>query len=130
MLNKSHFEFFSPKKYLDNAVKLFVITTLFYFFGASLRLIDELSLFWPLNAVLAAVFVRNPFLNHPVYYVICYSAMVVYDAFTTNWGWQSAIINLSNMVFVIVVARLLLRYSRTQDENNWALNAFNLFILV
>ena len=53
--------------------------------------------------------------------------MIVYDAFTTNWGWQSAIINLSNMVFIIVVARLLLRYSRTQDESNWALNAFNLF---
>jgi diguanylate cyclase (GGDEF)-like protein len=118
---------FSPKKRLANAVNIFVITTLFYFFGASLRLIDELSLFWPLNAVLAAVFVRHPFLNRPVYYVVSYSAMVVYDVVTTHWGWQSAIINLSNMVFIIIVARLLLRYSRTQDENNWALNAFNLF---
>ncbi|HKN05030.1 MAG TPA: diguanylate cyclase [Buttiauxella sp.] len=127
MLNINFFKFFSAHKHLDNAVKLFVITSVFYFFGASLRLIDELSLFWPLNAILAAVFLRNPFLNRPVYYVVCYSAMVVYDTFTTNWGWQSAIINLSNMVFIIVVAQLLLRYSRTQDENNWALNAFNLF---
>lgn len=127
MSNQNYVKLFSPDKYLFNAVIIFLITTLFYFFGASLRLIDELSLFWPLNAVLAALFVRNPFLNRPVYYFVCYSAMVVYDAFTTHWGWQSAIINLSNMVFIIVVARLLLRYSRTQDESNWALNAFNLF---
>lgn len=127
MSNQNYVKLFSPEKRLANAVNIFVITTLFYFFGASLRLIDELSLFWPLNAVLAAVFVRNPFLNRPVYYVLCYSAMVVYDAFTTHWGWQSAIINLSNMLFIITVARLLLRYSKIQDESNWALNVFNLF---
>lgn len=127
MSNQNKFKIFSPEKWLANAINIFFITTLFYFFGASLRLIDELSLFWPLNAVLAAVFVRNPFLNRPVYYFLCYSAMVVYDAFTTHWGWQSAIINLSNMVFVIIVALLLLRYSRDEDENNWAINAFKLF---
>ena len=127
MANLARMMFFSPEKRLANAINIFVITTLFYFFGASLRLIDELSLFWPLNAVLAAIFVRLPFLNRPIYYFLCYSAMIVYDAFTTHWGWQSAIINLSNMMFIIIVARLLLRYSRTQDESNWALNAFNLF---
>lgn len=127
MSNQVKFMLFSPEKRLANAINIFVITTLFYFFGASLRLIDELSLFWPLNAVLAAVFVRNSFLNRPVYYFLCYSAMVVYDALTTHWGWQSAIINLSNMVFIITVALLLLRYSRNKDENNWAINAFKLF---
>ncbi|WP_244202405.1 GGDEF domain-containing protein [Buttiauxella warmboldiae] len=119
--------FFSPEKRLANAIILFVITTLFYFFGASLRLIDELSLFWPLNAVLAAVFVRNPFLNRAAYYFIACGAMVLFDAMTTRWGWQSLVINLSNMVFIIIMARLLLRYSRARDENNWAVNAFNLF---
>ena len=127
MSNQTGFKIFSPEKRLANVINIFVITTLFYFFGASLRLIDELSLFWPLNAVLAAVFVRNPFLNRPIYYFICYSAMIVYDALTTHWGWQSAIINLSNMIFIILAAGLLLRYTRVQDENNWALNAFNLF---
>lgn len=127
MSNQIEFVCFSPEKRLANAINIFVITTLFYFFGASLRLIDELSLFWPLNAVLAAVFVRNPFLNRPVYYFLCYSAMVIYDAFTTHWGWQSAIINLSNMVFIIIVALLLLRYSRDENENNWAINAFKIF---
>ncbi|MEW7315038.1 diguanylate cyclase [Buttiauxella gaviniae] len=127
MSNQAKWAFFSPEKPLANAINIFFVTTLFYFFGASLRLIDELSLFWPLNAVLAAVFVRNPFLNRAVYYFVSFSAMIVYDAFTTHWGWQSAVINLSNMVFIIIVSRLLLRYSRTQDESNWALNAFNLF---
>lgn len=127
MAGHNNFALFSPGKTLSNAVSVFVITTLFYFFGASLRLVDELSLFWPLNAVLAAVFVRNPFLNQPLYYFLCYSAMILYDAFTTQWGWQSVIINFSNMVFIITVARLLLRYSRSNNENNWAVNAFNIF---
>lgn len=127
MANQKEITFFSPEKTLTNAIGIFLITTLFYFFGASLRLVDELSLFWPLNAVLAALFVRNPFLNQPLYYLLCYSAMVVYDAVTTQWGWQSVIINFSNMVFIITVARLLLRYSRHQNESNWAVNAFNIF---
>ncbi|MCT4713347.1 diguanylate cyclase [Enterobacteriaceae bacterium H11S18] len=118
---------FSENNTLTNAVGIFVITTLFYFFGAALRLVDELSLFWPLNAVLAAVFVRNPFLNRPLYYFLCYSAMIVYDAFTASWGWMSIVINFSNMVFIITVAKLLLRYSSQQSENNWAINAFNIF---
>lgn len=127
MPNQIRSMFFAPEKHLTNAINIFVITTLFYFFGASLRLIDELSLFWPLNAVLAAVFVRCPYLNRPLYYFLSYSAMVVYDVFTTHWGLQSAVINFSNMVFIVTVARLLLRYSHVQNENNWALNAFNLF---
>jgi diguanylate cyclase (GGDEF)-like protein len=127
MASQSNIVIFSPDKTLANAIGIFVITTLFYFFGASLRLVDELSLFWPLNAVLAAVFVRNPYLNQPLYYFLCYSAMIVYDALTTQWGWQSIIINFSNMVFIITVARLLLRYSHRSNENNWAINAFNIF---
>ncbi|WP_227317312.1 GGDEF domain-containing protein [Cedecea davisae] len=127
MINQPKFLFFSPEKMLLNAVSIFVFTTLFYFFGASLRLVNDLSLFWPLNAVLAAIFVRNPWLNKAVYYFISYAAMLVYDAFTTQWGWQSTIINFSNMVFIVTAARLLLRYSRNMDESNWALNAFNIF---
>ncbi|HEY3985898.1 GGDEF domain-containing protein [Cedecea sp.] len=127
IVNRPKILFFSPEKMLLNAISVFVLTTLFYFFGASLRLVNDLSLFWPLNAVLAAIFVRNPWLNKAVYYFICYAAMLVYDAFTTQWGWQSTIINFSNMVFIITAARLLLRYSRNMDESNWALNAFNIF---
>ena len=127
MASQKKLVLFSPDKTLANAIGIFVITTLFYFFGAALRLIDELSLFWPLNAVLAAVFVRNPFLNRALYYALCYCAMIVYDAFTASWGWQSLIINFSNMVFIITVARLLLRYSYQHSDNNWAVNAFNIF---
>ena len=86
MPNQIRFMFFAPEKHVTNAINIFVITTLFYFFGASLRLIDELSLFWPLNAVLAAVFVRCPYLNRPVYYFLSFSGMVIYDVFTTHWG--------------------------------------------
>jgi len=48
--------FFRPERTLINAFGIILLTTLFYFFGAMLRLIDELSVFWPLNAVMAGVF--------------------------------------------------------------------------
>ena len=44
---------FRESRPLVNAVLIFTLTTLFYFIGAMLRLVDELSLFWPLNAVMA-----------------------------------------------------------------------------
>ncbi len=38
---------------LRNSIAIFALTTLFYFIGAELRLVHELSLFWPLNGVMA-----------------------------------------------------------------------------
>ncbi len=89
---------------LVNAVLIFSVTTLFYFIGAMLRLVDELSLFWPLNAVMAGVFARYAFLNRWYLYLLCYLAMLVYDGVTTTWGMASVLINLSNMVFILTMA--------------------------
>ncbi len=72
---------------LRNSIAIFVLTTLFYFIGAELRLVHELSLFWPLNGVMAGVFARYVWLNRLHYYAISYVAMLVYDAITTEWGW-------------------------------------------
>jgi hypothetical protein len=33
--------------------------------------------------------------------------MLMYDAVTTNWGIASVVINLSNMVFIVIVALLV-----------------------
>ena len=49
----SAFRFFQPDTPLRNASWIFILTTLFYFVGAELRLVEALSLFWPLNGVMA-----------------------------------------------------------------------------
>jgi hypothetical protein len=46
------FKLFQPDSPLRNAAGIF-LTTLFYFVGAELRLVEALSLFWPLNGVMA-----------------------------------------------------------------------------
>lgn len=49
----STFRLFQEGHLLRNSITIFVLTTLFYFIGAELRLVHELSLFWPLNGVMA-----------------------------------------------------------------------------
>ncbi|HDV9124333.1 TPA: GGDEF domain-containing protein [Escherichia coli] len=59
----STFRLFQEGHLLRNSIAIFVLTTLFYFIGAELRLVHELSLFWPLNGVMAGVFARYVWLN-------------------------------------------------------------------
>ncbi|MCS5880966.1 hypothetical protein LNP17_15330 [Klebsiella variicola subsp. variicola] len=45
-----------------------------------LRLVQELSFFWPLNAVMAGIFARScVWLNRSYFYAVCFAAMLVYD---------------------------------------------------
>lgn len=127
MFNQAKLAGFREENMLLNASLLFLLTTLFYFVGAMMRLIEPLSLFWPLNAVMAAVFARYPFLNRTGYYAICYVAMLAYDAMTTNWGAASLLINFSNMVFIITVALLLVRDKRRGPAFARPVNALRLF---
>lgn len=121
--------FFRPERTLINAFGIIILTSLFYFFGAMLRLIDELSVFWPLNAVMAGVFARYAFLNRPHYYLLSYVAMLVYDAITTNWGVASLAINLSNMVFIVTFAMLMRRDARqVKGDERPPLNVLKLFL--
>lgn len=119
---------FSPETPYYNTLLIFILTTLFYFVGAELRLIDQLSLFWPLNAVMAGVFFRNPYIARPGNYLICYLSMLLFDGFTTHWGIASLVINLSNMVFIITVTHLLLLTDSTTDTAERPLNALRFFI--
>ncbi|SNY69922.1 GGDEF domain-containing protein [Enterobacter sp. CC120223-11] len=118
---------FSEAHVLRNAFFLFIITTLFYGVGAMLRLVQELSLFWPLNAVMAAIFARYVWLNRLHYYAICYGAMLLYDVFTTQWGMVSLVINASNMVFIVMVAQLVMRDKRRAGSDPGPINALRLF---
>lgn len=110
-----------------NAALIFIATTLFYFIGAMLRLVDELSLFWPLNAVMAGLFARYAFLNRWYLYLLSYLAMLAYDGITASWGMASILINLSNMVFILSMATLVLREKRRIRQTPQPINALNLF---
>lgn len=127
MANPAALFCFREDKTLSNALGIFILTTLFYTFGASLRLVDELSLFWPLNGIMAGIFARHAFLNKPLYYAICYVAMLAYDALTTSWGLASLAINFSNMVFIVTVAMLVLRNDVGRPQFPQALFALRLF---
>lgn len=118
---------FSEAHILRNALFLFAITTLFYAVGAMLRLVQELSLFWPLNAVMAGIFARYVWLNRLHYYAICYGAMLLFDVVTTQWGMASLIINASNMVFIVIVAQLVMRDKQQAGSEPGPINALRLF---
>lgn len=118
---------FDQQSPLRNAVGIFLLTTLFYFIGAELRLVESLSLFWPLNGVMAGIFARYTFLNRLHNYAIAYIAMLLYDAITTNWGIASLVINLSNMAFIITVAMLVQRDMRLKNATPDPVNALRLF---
>lgn len=124
---QSRFLFFSEMRPWRNALAIFAITTLFYAIGAMLRVVQELSLFWPLNAVMAGIFARYIWLNRSHYYAICYGAMLVYDLVTTQWGIASLLINASNMVFIIVLAQLVIRDKRLSHHTTSPVNALRLF---
>lgn len=112
---------------LRNSIAIFALTTLFYFIGAELRLVHELSLFWPLNGVMAGVFARYVWLNRLHYYAISYVAMLVYDAITTEWGLVSLVINFSNMMFIVTVALLVVRDKRLGKNKYEPVSALRLF---
>ena len=118
---------FREDRPLVNAALIFCSTTLFYFIGAMLRLVDDLSLFWPLNAVMAGIFARYAFLNRWYLYLLSYSAMLVYDGVTTTWGMASVLINLSNMVFILSMASLVQWEKRRFRNTPQPINALNLF---
>ncbi|EPF5593959.1 diguanylate cyclase domain-containing protein, partial [Shigella sonnei] len=98
-----------------------------YFIGAELRLVHELSLFWPLNGVMAGGFARYVWLNRLHYYAISYVAMLVYDAITTEWGLVSLVINFSNMMFIVTVALLVVRDKRLGKNKYEPVSALRLF---
>ncbi|MES3284121.1 diguanylate cyclase [Klebsiella aerogenes] len=76
------FTLFREDQPVRDALVLFTLTILLHFMGAMLRLVQELSFFWPLNAVMAGIFARYVWLNRSYFYAICFAAMLVYDGLT------------------------------------------------
>ncbi|HBY5817308.1 TPA: hypothetical protein MIZ44_04710 [Klebsiella pneumoniae] len=104
------FTLFREEQPVRDALVLFTLTLLLHFLGAMLRLVQELSFFWPLNAVMAGIFARYVWLNRSYFYAVCFAAMLVYDGLTSRWGmgFASLLINFSNIVFIVTLAQLVL----------------------
>ena len=103
------FTLFREEQPVRDALVLFTLTLLLHFLGAMLRLVQELSFFWPLNAVMAGIFARYVWLNRSYFYAVCFAAMLVYDGLTSRWGmgFASLLINFSNIVFIVTLAQLV-----------------------
>ena len=112
------FTLFREEQPVRDALVLFTLTLLLHFLGAMLRLVQELSFFWPLNAVMAGIFARYVWLNRSYFYAVCFAAMLVYDGLTSRWGmgFASLLINFSNIVFIVTLAQLVLWDKRRADS--------------
>ena len=93
-----------------NALSLFLITLLFSFIGGHLRIPQELSLFWPVNAIVAGVIVRNPFLHQARYYLTCFTAMAFNDMVFSGWTLAALTLNVANLLFILVAVSLLVKH--------------------
>ncbi|MFD1804551.1 diguanylate cyclase [Mixta tenebrionis] len=93
---------------LKNAFRLFLFTALFCFVGSHLRQPAELSLFWPVNALLTGIFVRFPWLHRLRYYLVCYGAMVFNDTLFSGWALSAFTINGANVLFILVAVFMLI----------------------
>ncbi|MGL9750581.1 MAG: hypothetical protein ACR5LC_03055 [Symbiopectobacterium sp.] len=66
-----------------------------------------LSVLWPVNILVAALFYRCRYLNTPCYYCVAYSAMIAQDNLLYGWGVSAFTINGANLVFIFVLVKLL-----------------------
>ncbi|MFV9687826.1 sensor domain-containing diguanylate cyclase [Pantoea graminicola] len=103
-------ELFEEHNAKKNAFSLFLITLLFCFIGGHLRFPQELSLFWPVNAIITGIIVRHPFLHQTRYYLASFAAMVFNDTVFSGWALTAFTLNLANLLFVLVAVLLLVKH--------------------
>ncbi|MDR7344778.1 diguanylate cyclase (GGDEF)-like protein [Pantoea alhagi] len=121
------FTFFAKDKPFNNALILFVFTLFFCFIGGHLRQPAELSLFWPINALLTAIFVRFSWLHRPRYYLVCYSAMVVNDALFSGWTLPAFTLNGANLLFILVAVAMLIQRPGLINASSRVKSALSIF---
>ncbi|WP_333603094.1 diguanylate cyclase [Pantoea eucrina] len=91
-----------------NALTLFLITLFFCFLGSHLRVPEEFSLFWPVNALIAGLIVRQPFLHTPSSYLVALAAMIFNDTVFSGWAFAAVTINIANILFTLVAVCMLI----------------------
>ncbi|MBM7062650.1 GGDEF domain-containing protein [Pseudomonas sp. UL073] len=82
--------------------------------GILARPIESLSLFWPVNAILLGLLLRQPRLASPAGWLAIYAGMVGGDLLSAS-DWASALwLNACNLGLIVVARQLLLPLSRAQ----------------
>ncbi|RZI87286.1 MAG: sensor domain-containing diguanylate cyclase [Pseudomonas sp.] len=103
---------FPARSQLLPYVVLFSLTLALTLGGVLARPIESLSLFWPVNAVLAGVLLRYPRQATPLGFALVWLAMVAADL-ACGSNWQPALwFNLCNLSVIVTVWLLLVRLPR------------------
>lgn len=110
-----------------NALTLFLITLFFCFLGSHLRVPEEFSLFWPVNALIAGLIVRQPFLHTPSTYLVALAAMIFNDTVFSGWAFAAVTINIANILFTLVAVCMLIRPLQTPAASSQVVNAMRIF---
>ena len=103
---------------------IFSLTFLLGLVGTHARLsVSNLSVFWPVNAVDAALIYRLRLARKPICYIVAYAALVIQNSL--SWGWLPATftLNAANIVFIFVLAEMLTR-SKTVNQDKDDIAAF------
>lgn len=122
-----HVKLFAEHQTKKNALSLFLMTLLFCFLGSHLRIPADLSLFWPVNAIVAAVIVRHPYLHRIRYYLASFAAMVVNDTVFSGWAWLAVTLNIANLLFIIISASVLVKHYQRDSDSRQISNALRIF---
>lgn len=118
---------FAEHNTTTNLLSLFLVTLLFCFLGSHLRVPAELSLFWPVNAIVAAIIVRHPWLHRLRYYFASFAAMVANDTLFSGWAWPAVTLNVANLLFIMIAVSMLVKsYLRDSDRRQIS-NALRIF---
>jgi hypothetical protein len=92
---------------LLEGIILFVVTFYLSHVGALSRSYESLSLFWPVNAVLAGLMVRYTILDRKTHLIFIFLAMVCMDTLSGNGLWDAMNINLANIIFIALACYLI-----------------------
>jgi len=118
---------FAENNLKKNALSLFLITLFFCFIGSHLRVPEEFSLFWPVNALLAGLIVRQPFLHRTSSYLVCFAAMIFNDTVFSGWALPAVTVNFANVLFTVVAVSMLIRHLQAPSASNQIFNAMRIF---
>ena len=97
------------------------------FVGSHLRIPEELSLFWPVNALIAGLMVRNPFLHQTQYYLTCFTAMFFNDAAFSGWALPAFTLNFANILFILTAVSMLVKHFQHESGSERIANAIRIF---
>jgi len=118
---------FEENNVKKNALSLCLITLFFCFIGSHLRIPEEFSLFWPVNALIAGLMVRNPFLHTTSSYLVCFAAMIFNDTVFSGWALPAVTINFANTLFILVSVSMLIKHLQSPTANSQVFNAMRIF---